>query len=252
MDSSKQQQGTFTDKPLTTAGGRQEAINKVKESWNENVADPARQTMDRAKDRMDENKEDAKNKTGSTQEGMFTDKPLTTPGGRQEAINKVKESWNENVADPAKQSSDRAKHSLDENKEYAKDKTGQQEGMFTSKPLTTPEGRQEAIDKVKESWNENVADPARQTFDRAQHRMEENKEQAKDSTEKSNLQVLKEKTNENVIEPLQRGYEQAKQKINETFSSDTTTNKTGQQSYASTGQENQVMGTTGSKGQEFH
>jgi len=181
----------------------------------------------------------------SKNEGMFTDKPLTTPGGRQEAINKTKEKWNENVADPAKQNMDKAKHSMDENttgKGYNKG-----EGLFTDKPLYTPEGRQEAINKTKEAWNENVADPARQTMDKMSHRADENKQNFKHDTtqEKGVLEDLKDKTNENIVQPLQRGYENVKDKLSETFSSDTT-NKTGTQSYTSTGQENKSL-TSGSR-----
>jgi len=239
-DSNKQ--GVFTDKPLTTAGGRQEAINKTKESWNENVADPLKQTMDKAQHRSEEA---SKDNSTSQQQGMFTDKPLTTAGGRQEAINKTKESWNENVADPLKRTMDKGEHRAQEGKEQAKESSGynQQHGMFTDKPLTTPEGRQEAINKTKESWNENVADPLKRTMEKGQHRADENKEQFKDKTgqEKTVLQDLKDKTNENIIEPMQRGYEAAKEKISETFSSsDSSTNKV-QQKQGSLGQENKPM-----------
>jgi exonuclease VII large subunit len=154
MDSSKQNQGMFTDKPLTTPGGRQEAINKTKESWNENVADPAKRTLDKAQHRMDEN-------TGAKQnegKGMFTDKPLTTPEGRQEAVNKTKESWNENVADPARQTMDKVKHSMEENKEDVKDKTGQEKSV---------------LQDLKEKTNENIVEPMQRTYEKAKDKISE-------------------------------------------------------------------------------
>jgi len=157
MDSSKNysNQGTFTDKPLTTPGGRQEAINKVKESWNENVADPAQRSMDKAKHSMDENSKSGASRQG---EGWFTDKPLTTPAGRQEAVNKVKESWNENISDPAKRNTDKMEHRADENKEQAKYHTGQEKGV---------------LQDLKDKTNENIVEPMQRGFEKAKEKISE-------------------------------------------------------------------------------
>jgi len=163
-DSNKQ--GVFTDKPLTTAGGRQEAINKTKESWNENVADPLKQTMDKAQHRSEEA---SKDNSTSQQQGMFTDKPLTTAGGRQEAINKTKESWNENVADPLKRTMEKGQHRADENKEQFKDKTGQEKTV---------------LQDLKDKTNENIIEPMQRGYEAAKEKISETFSSSDSSTNK--------------------------------------------------------------------
>jgi F0F1-type ATP synthase membrane subunit b/b' len=156
------------------------------------------------------------------------EKPLTTPEGRQEAYHNVKEGVRENITDPAKQTYERAKDTVQEKWDETK--------------RSAQETKEQAKDKLEETKQ-----GAKETKDKASAKLEESKEKDKPTA----LEQVQHFTRENIIEPAKEMYEKGKEKVNDTFASDKSTDKS-TLNKGTTGQEN-VMGTTDKRsGQAIH
>jgi F0F1-type ATP synthase membrane subunit b/b' len=158
------------------------------------------------------------------------EQPLTTPEGRQEAYHNVKEGVRENITDPAKQQYERAKDTMQEKWDQTK------------------QSAHETKEQAKDKWEQTKQD-AKDTKDKANTKLEEGKQKTKEGDKPSALEQVQNFTRENIIEPAKDMYEKGKEKVNETFSSDKTTDKSNLNKGTS-GQEN--VTTDKRSGQAIH
>jgi len=143
------------------------------------------------------------------------------------------------------------------------------EGTFTDKPLSSAGGRQEALHKMKEGWNENIVDPVKRAFgnkeagseraaQKEKHIDIENREHAADCSGLKhreglgeNNEMARNMADPNIVNPTQLSAEKGTSHGNFPPGGDSSTSKIGQQNYHS-GVENKPMVGGINQGPQFH